>query len=91
MFLPSLEEIHIIELVELHRELHRGLDLRHARFRAGGWPVSNDLQQNCADTEQINKFISYVIPSGRKKLEHISTLKFNQKNTLKHIEMCKKC
>lgn len=65
MFLPSLEEIHIIELVELHRELHRGLDLCHAGFRAGGRPVSNDLQQNCADTEHIKKFISCVINSGR--------------------------
>jgi len=65
MFLPSLEEIHIIKLVELTRELHRGLDLRHARFRAGGRPVSNDLQQNCADTEQINILISCVINSER--------------------------
>ena len=26
---PSLEQIHIVELVELHRELYGGLDLAH--------------------------------------------------------------
>lgn len=26
---PSLKEVHIVELVELHRELHCGLDFSH--------------------------------------------------------------
>lgn len=26
---PSLEQVHIVELVELHRELHCGLDFSH--------------------------------------------------------------
>lgn len=28
-FPPSLEQVHIVELVELHRKLHRGLDFSH--------------------------------------------------------------
>lgn len=28
-YLPSLKQVHVVELVELHRELHCGLDFSH--------------------------------------------------------------
>ena len=29
LYSPSLEQVHVVELVEFHGELHRGLDLTH--------------------------------------------------------------
>lgn len=80
MFLPSLEEIHIIELVELHRELHCGLDLHHAGFRAGGGPVSNDWQQNCGRTEKRIEQLCHNMWKNRRRSGNISTLKLGLHN-----------
>ena len=34
-YLPSLEQVHIVKLVELHSKLHRGLDFTHLGIIAG--------------------------------------------------------
>lgn len=40
---PSLEQVHVVELVELHRELHRGLDFSHLGLYRQGCLTSSGV------------------------------------------------